>query len=121
MHISAIGQVLLAFAPQQVQDEVLAGDLPAFTQYTYTDRDTLERVLADIRRTGYAVSDRQTDLENIAVAAPVRGFDGSVIAAVSLSYPPNTGDVRGMVHLIRLTATSISRTLAAAGYGDSSN
>jgi hypothetical protein len=44
--------------------------------------------------------------------------DGSVIASVSLSYPVNTGDLRGMVHLIRLTATSISRSLAAAGFGD---
>ncbi|WP_198517723.1 IclR family transcriptional regulator [Microbacterium lacus] len=121
MHTSAIGQVLLAYAPRHVQEEVLAGDLPAFTAHTYTDRDTLERVLVDIQRSGYAVSDRQTDLENVAVAAPVRGFDGSVIAAVSLSYPPETGDVRGMVHLIRLTATSISRTLAAAGYGDAAS
>jgi len=121
MHISAIGQVLLAYAPRHIQEEVLSGDLPAFTAHTYTDRETLERVLVDIQRSGYAVSDRQTDLENVAVAAPVRGFDGSVIASVSLAYPPGTGDLRGMGHLIRLTATSISRTLAAAGYGDAAS
>lgn len=118
MHITAIGQVLLAHAPRHIQEDVLEGELTAFTPYTYTDRPTLERVLADIRRSGYAVSDRQVDLESVAVAAPVRGVDGSVIAAVSLSYPVNTGDLRGMVHLIRLTATSISRSLAAAGFGD---
>jgi DNA-binding IclR family transcriptional regulator len=121
LHISGIGQVLLAFAPRRIQEEVLSGELPAFTQYTYTDRAALERVLTEIRRTGYAVSDRQTDLQNVVVAAPVRGFDGSVVAAVSLSCPPQTVDVRGMVHLIRLTATSISRSLAAAGYGDSAS
>jgi DNA-binding IclR family transcriptional regulator len=118
LHITAIGQVLLAYAPRHIQEDVLAGELTAFTPYTYTDRATLERVLVDIRRGGFAVSDRQVDLENVAVAAPVRGVDGSVIAAVSLSYPVNEGDVKGMVHLVRLTATSISRSLAAAGFGD---
>lgn len=118
LHITAIGQVLLAFAPRHIREEVLAGELVAFTPYTYTDPAELERVLTDIQRTGYAVSDRQVDLENVAVSAPVRGVDGSVIAAVSLSYPVHTGDLRGMVHLIRLTATSISRSLAAAGFGD---
>lgn len=118
LHITAIGQVLLAYAPRHIQEDVLAGELTAFTPYTYTDRATLERVLVDIRRGGFAVSDRQVDLENVAVAAPVRGVDGSVIAAVSLSYPVNEGDVKGMVHLVRLTATSISRSLVAAGFGD---
>jgi DNA-binding IclR family transcriptional regulator len=119
MHVTAIGQVLLAYAPRHVQEEVLAGELTAFTPNTYTDRATLERVLVDIRRAGVAVSDRQIDMESVAVAAPVRGADGSVIAAVSLSFPVKEGNDRGMSHLVRLTATSISRALSNAGYGDS--
>lgn len=118
MHITAIGQVLLAFAPRDIQEAVLADELVAFTPRTYTDRDVLERVLVDIRRTGYAVSDRQVDLVNTSVAAPVRGADGSVIASLSLAFPNGEADVQGMTHLVRLTAASISRALAAAGFGD---
>ena len=117
LHVTAIGQVLLAFAPKHVQEEVLGGDLPAYTPNTYTDRATLERVLADIRRTGYAVSDRQVDMAHLGVAAPVRDASGQVIAAVSLALTGTDANERGAVHLVRLTATSISRALTAAGYG----
>lgn len=118
MHITAIGQVLLAFAPRDIQEAVLADELTAFTPYTYTDRTVLDRVLVDIRRSGYAVSDRQVDLVNTSVAAPVRGADGSVIASLSLAFPHGEADVQGMTHLVRLTAGSVSRALAAAGFGD---
>lgn len=119
MHITAIGQVLLAHAPREVQEEVLDGELTAFTPNTYTDRAVLERVLVDVRRTGYAVSDRQVDLINTSVAAPVKAADGSVIASLSIAFPHDEADVQGMTHLVRLTATSVSRALNAAGYGDS--
>jgi DNA-binding IclR family transcriptional regulator len=119
MHITAIGQVLLAHAPREVQEEVLDGELTAFTPNTYTDRAVLERVLVDVRRTGYAVSDRQVDLINTSVAAPVKASDGSVIASLSVAFPHDEADVQGMTHLVRLTATSVSRALNAAGYGDS--
>jgi DNA-binding IclR family transcriptional regulator len=118
LHASAIGQVLLAFAPDDVQDEVLDGQLTAYTRNTYTDRATLERVLADIRRTGYAVSDRQVDETHVSVAAPVRAADGSVVAAISLALTEGDPNVKSMVHLVRLTASSISRSLTAARYAD---
>lgn len=118
MHITAIGQVLLAYAPRDVQQAVLSSDLVAFTPNTYTDRVVLDRVLADIRRVGFAVSDRQVDLVNTSVAAPVRGADGSVIASLSLAFPHDEADVQGMTHLVRLTATSLARALAAAGFVD---
>lgn len=121
LHVTAIGQVLLAYAPRHVQEEVLAGPLTAVTPNTYTDRDVLERVLIDIRRNGFAISDRQVDSTHVGIAAPIRGVDGGVIAALSLAIPSSDAMDKGMVHLVRLTATSISRALAAAGYGDSTS
>lgn len=117
MHATAIGLVLLAHAPDDVRAEVLAGELTPFTPRTFTDPVTLERLLADIRVSGYAVSDRQVDHVHIGVAAPVRGADGSVVAAISLALTEQDVDGKNMIHLVRLTATSISRALDAAGYG----
>ncbi|MFI8593048.1 IclR family transcriptional regulator [Microbacterium sp. NPDC078428] len=116
MHATAIGQVLLAHAPPDVQEQVLAGELTAYTPRGYTDRGILERVLADIVRTGYAVSDRQVDDIHIGVAAPVRAAGGRVVAAVSLALTESDVDGKNMIHLVRLTAVSISRALDAAGY-----
>lgn len=120
LHATAIGQVLLANAPADVQEEVLSGELERFTPRTYTDRALLERLLTDIRRTGYAVSDRQVDNVHIGVAAPVRGAGNSVIAAVSLALTKKDVDGKNMIHLVRLTAASISRALEAAGFGEPS-
>ncbi len=118
LHVTAIGQVLLAHAPQDIQDDVLGGELTAFTKNTYTDRAVLERVLADIRRTGFAVSDRQVDDVYVGVAAPIKGADGKVAAALSLAMEvaEDKPDVQGMVHVVRLTAASISRALQAARF-----
>lgn len=117
LHATAIGQVLLSYAPADVQREVLDRGLEPFTTRTYTDPDVLCRVLDDIRRTGYAVSDRQVDDIHIGVAAPVRDAEGEVAAAVSLALVEKDVDVKSMVHLVRLTATSITRALEHAGYG----
>lgn len=116
LHVTAIGQVLLAFAPEDVQAEVLAGELPAHTTRTYTDTDTLRRVLADIRHEGFAVSDRQVDIAHVSVAAPVRTGGGSVVAAISLASTEHPAPLRSMTDLVRLTATSISRALADARF-----
>ena len=118
MHATAIGQVLLAHAPDDIRDDVLSGALEPYTSRTYTDRDVLERVLDDITRSGYVVSDRQIDEVHIGVAAPVRGAEGTVIAAVSLAVTEKDVDGKNMIHLVRLTAASISRALAAAGFAE---
>ena len=117
LHATAIGMVLLAHAPVEVQDAVMARGLDAYTTRTYTDADVLRRVLDDIRRTGFAVSDRQVDEVHVGFAAPVRGADGSVVAAVSLALDEQGADAKNVIHLVRLTATSISRALVAAGFG----
>ncbi|WP_198414298.1 IclR family transcriptional regulator [Cryobacterium sp. Hh7] len=121
LHVTAIGQVLLANAPPEVQDEVLSGELEAVTPRTYADGDQLRGVLADIRLNGYAVSDRQADDVHTGVAAPVRAADGRVIAAVSLALTQADIDGKNMIHLVRLTATSISRALATAHFDEGSD
>lgn len=118
MHATAIGQVLLANAPHDVQRQVLSGELAAFTPRTFTERATLERALEEIRTNGFAISDRQVDEVHTGVAAPVRGPDNSVIAAVSLALTQEDAGSKNMVQLVRLTATSISRALTAASFGE---
>ncbi|NYF16815.1 DNA-binding IclR family transcriptional regulator [Microbacterium sp. AK009] len=117
LHATAIGLVLLANAPDEVRAQVLAGELEAFTPRTFTDPVVLDRLLDDIRHTGYAVSDRQVDDVHIGVAAPVRGADKTVVAAVSLALTEQDVDGKNMIHLVRLTAASISRALDNAGFG----
>ena len=110
VHATGVGLVLLAHAPIEVHDRVLAAPLVRFTRHTITDPRRLRRVLADVRRDGFAVSDRQIETISASVAAPVRDRTGRVVAAVSLVFPAGD-DTRRHVAAVRATALGISRRL----------
>ena len=58
MHATGVGKVLLAHAPAEVQDAVLA-DLPRITPYTVTQPGRLRRQLAQVLRDDYATTSRR--------------------------------------------------------------
>jgi DNA-binding IclR family transcriptional regulator len=116
LHATGVGLVLLSYAPASVQEEVLAARLRAFTPYTVTDPVRLRRILAEIRRTGVAVSDRQITADAYSVGAPVIGPDGSCVAALSVVVPAEAPDRASWAPAVRAAALGIARRL---GVGDS--
>ncbi len=84
LHSTGVGLVLLAHAPRQVQDGVLATDLTLRPENARrSDRD-LRVQLAEIRRQGVAVASRQWPEPVTSVAVPITGHRGQTIAAVSV-------------------------------------
>ncbi len=109
---TGVGLVLLAAAPADVQERVLAGPLQRYTPWTITDPAQLRRVLAEVRRAGVAVSDRQVTADAVSVAAPIRNREG-VVAALSIVVHGNgPAAVRAMTPGVRAAARAISRSLA---------
>ncbi|HUR01812.1 MAG TPA: IclR family transcriptional regulator [Nonomuraea sp.] len=79
-HATSSGKVLLAFGALRLPAE------PArYTPATLTDPGRLG--LAEIRERGWATTVEELEVGLNAVAAPIRGSDGSVVAAVSVSGP----------------------------------
>ncbi|WP_210770146.1 IclR family transcriptional regulator [Qaidamihabitans albus] len=113
MHATAVGLVLLAHAPADLQEDVISGPLVSFTSRTYSNERELRQVLADVRRSGYAVSDRQINPDYVSVAAPIHGADGTVVAALSLIVPHTESHGPNLAHLVQATARGISRALGA--------
>lgn len=109
---SGAGLVLLAFAPAEVQEQVLTGPLQRFTHKTIVDAGRLRSILADVRRTGIAVSDGQVTTDATAVAAPIRDPSGEVVAAVSVVVHAGTYDTAVLSALVGTAARGISRSLA---------
>lgn len=107
--------MLLAHAPAGVQDEVLAGPIGRFTPMTITDPAELRRVLADVRASGFAVSDRQVTMDALSVAAPVHDAHGTVVAAVSLVVRHGSAGPHSLAPLLRTSARAISRAVAQPG------
>jgi DNA-binding IclR family transcriptional regulator len=87
LHATSSGKILLAFGPAGMRASVLAGPLDRFTDATVTDPVTLSGELDRIRSVGWACTAEEYELGLNGVAAPVRGADGSVVAALSVSGP----------------------------------
>ncbi|MFE7853923.1 IclR family transcriptional regulator [Streptomyces sp. NPDC057403] len=111
LHATGVGLALLAHAGHEAQEEYCAAPLTRFTPYTLTDPAGLRRMLAEVRRTGVAVSARQVTEDALSVAAPVRGAGGEVVAAVSVVVPHADAQVPVLVPAVRLAARGISRAL----------
>ncbi|MEU0966458.1 IclR family transcriptional regulator [Streptomyces sp. NPDC005917] len=111
LHATGVGLALLAHETPGLQQEYCAGSLAAFTPYTITDPGQLRRSLAEVRRTGVAVSSRQVTDDALSVAAPVRGAAGQVVSAVSVVVPQAGAQVPALVPAVRLAARGISRAL----------
>jgi DNA-binding IclR family transcriptional regulator len=74
-------------------------------------------VLADVRRTGVAVSDRQVTTDAVSVAAPITE-GGAVVAALSVVVRGSSpAAVRNLTPGVRAAARGISRTLDAGSAG----
>lgn len=108
---SGIGLAILAYMPPDLQEQILAGPFERFTERTITDPRVLRRMLAEIRRSEVAVSDRQVTMNAVSVATPIFGRSGKAIAAVSLVVPAEDIALNALVPLVRAAGRSISRAL----------
>lgn len=79
-HATAVGQALLAFAPE-VAEALIAEGLTRHTGQTVEDARALRRTLAEVRRRGYALNLRGWHEETAGVAAPVLDAGGIAIAS----------------------------------------
>lgn len=116
LHATGVGLVLLAHSAPEVQDQYLARELASFTPYTVTDPVRLRRLLAEVRRAGVVVSDRQITADAVSVAAPVRGGRGEVVASVSVVVPaegaaPSPLTPSALAPAVRVAGLGISRAL----------
>lgn len=108
---TGVGRVLLAYAPPEVQEDVLSVPARQLSPYTVTSVQDLRRMLADVRARGYAITVDQVNVGSMSVAAPVHGSDGSVVAALSVVVRAGSTSSSSLVPLVQTTARGISRSL----------
>ncbi|GAB3346919.1 IclR family transcriptional regulator [Modestobacter lapidis] len=114
LHATGTGQVLLAFAAPEVQQEVAAAPLRRFTANTITDVDTLRRTLAEVRRTGVAIAaNHLPPVGALALAVPVRGAHDEVVAALGVTIQRGSAKSHSLIPVLAATARGISRALGA--------
>ena len=108
MHATGVGKVLLAHAPAEVQQRVLA-DLRPLTPYTIVTPGTLARQLERVRRDGFATTREELTLGACSVAVPVRDGDGDVVASLGIVVPSLRRDRERLVAALSVAAAGITR------------
>jgi IclR family pca regulon transcriptional regulator len=119
-YCTSMGKVILAFLPnQQLSARLNQSELEACTANTITDVETLRADLIKVRKQGYAVNNQELALGLRAVAAPIRGEQGNVLAAINISGSTETISRsrlrQELAPLLVETASEISQTLGYMG------
>jgi IclR family acetate operon transcriptional repressor len=112
LHASALGKVLLAFG---ARGATIPRTLEACTEKTITTEAVLKAELAGVRARGYGVTDEELEPGLIAIAAVFR-YDGTVVAAISVSAPTTRMSRERAVIAARRCMDEAAALSAALGY-----
>jgi DNA-binding IclR family transcriptional regulator len=113
-HATSSGKVLLATMTDEEVFALLPDPLERFTDQTITSHARLGDALRQVRAQGYGVTQSELEIGLNAVAAPVRGPGGDVIAALSVSGPTyrmSTDQLPELAQHAIAAAAEISRRL----------
>jgi len=115
LHAGA-ARLLLAYAPEAVQTQVLAQRLPRFTPATRTDPAWIAADLQRIRARGYLVTADEVHPGAVSLSVPVRDAAGQVVAELFVSGPSmrmRPPRPRSLLPQVLEAAAKLSRALGA--------
>ncbi|MFJ5984166.1 IclR family transcriptional regulator [Lentzea sp. NPDC092896] len=112
LHATSSGKILLAYLPDDERKRLASQPLDSYTENTVVDASQLLVELKAIAAQGFAACFEELELGLHAVAVPVRGHRGEVVAAMSASGPSYRLS-RQRVEEIVPTMTSAAADLSA--------
>lgn len=104
-HCSSLGKVLLAYGAVKIP----AGRLEKRAPRSITTHARLLSELESVRRQGFATINDELEEGLVAVAAPVRESDGTVVGAISISGPAPRLTEKQLSNLGELIVAEIAR------------
>jgi DNA-binding IclR family transcriptional regulator len=110
LHATGVGKVLLAEAPPDVLQAVLA-DLTRVTRHTIVEPGRLLRELAETRRRGYARTSEEMTLGSASIAVPIRPAPGPPVAALGVVTPASKPQVNRLLPALQVAAAAMGRAL----------
>jgi IclR family pca regulon transcriptional regulator len=115
---ASMGRVLLSGLDEADLDTWLAQCRPVrLTPHTETDVHRLRRIVADVRRQGYAYVEQELEMGLCSIAVPLRNAEGRIATAlnVSMAYHPDAARqaVNSILPQLLLTAAAIEGCIPA--------
>ena len=119
VYCTSLGKVLLAYLSEEGRKKILdEKELTRFTENTITDKSKLKKELDKVRKQGFALDSEENEKDICCIAAPIRNYQGKVIAAISISGPVYRIDINKQNHLKKVlieTSKKISKRLGYNG------
>lgn len=116
LHATSSGKVLLAYLGDVERKRLLRRKLERFTPRTTVDPDELAAELERVAEDGYAACFEELELGMHAVAVPVRGPGGDVVAAMSASGPSYRLSKQRVRQIVRPLTEASADLSAQLGY-----
>lgn len=116
LHATSSGKVLLAYMPDTERRRILRRRLEQFTPRTTTDAAELGTELERVAEDGYAACFEELELGMHAVAVPIHGAHGEVVAAMSASGPSYRLSRQRVRQLVRPMADAAAELSEQLGY-----
>jgi DNA-binding IclR family transcriptional regulator len=117
LHASALGKAMLAYAPAETVDDLLAEPLPRLTSRTLMPA-ALRLELSDIRDRGFAREKDEAILGESSIAAPIFDHSGNAVGAIGVVGDTERimprGAPRQLSSAVAEAARGISRELGAS-------
>ena len=119
LHCTALGKVLLASIPdERIENIINIIGLDVLTDNTIIDKTKLKKEIEIIRRDGVAFDDEEYLLGIRSAAAPIKGENGNILAAISFVGPSvriSRVRMRQLSPMVKTCALGISRSLGYKG------
>ncbi|UYP18933.1 IclR family transcriptional regulator [Rhodococcus sp. Z13] len=110
-HRTSMGMAMLAFSPTDVQDAYRRRYPEVEALFASTTTRDFRRVLAEIRRRGFASFDGLLDDGTTGIAVPVLARSGHALAALGVVVPTGTHRKQTIVGVLMTAARGIARSV----------
>lgn len=112
-----LGQILMAFQPDQEIDRLLKkAPLAPFTRKSLVRENEFKERLLRIRKQGFFVDDEEA-LDGISgISAPIRDYTGEVIAGVGVGFISSSEDAKGKKIIIKEVCEAAKGISKQMGY-----
>jgi len=111
LYAGAMSRVLLAYAPPEILDEVIAQGIQPVTDRTPAEAD-LRAGLAEIVATGIALSEGEFVAGSVAMAVPILRQDG-IVAALAVTGPESRCGLAWRSRVRRLLPSAAEAIMAS--------
>lgn len=119
LHCTASGKLFLSLMDVAEAKRALGPEpYQRFTSKTITTFAALQAELARVRKSGIGTHDSELFEDSVAIAVPVFGRGGAIVAAVAMHAPSSRASIKscmGYVDALRRAALTIASTMSPGG------